>query len=1326
MIMRSSLRRKLRHKRQRNSLSFQQLEIRQLMAADSMLTATAPILSVEIPAKMVKSSDGESHMTMTGLHCGHQDPAILALVSDDQATHVSVTSGNWSDPSTWTNGVVPTAGAKVVIGNGQTVTIDGVVSESFKTIRIDGTLRFANDFNTQLKVDTLVSTCNGRLEIGTRANPISNDVTAKLIFADDGEIDRTWDPTLISRGAILMGQTEMAGAQTTDRVSLATQPSQGATMLQLSERVTNWKVGDEIVITGTQGSTSDEVRTISFINGATIGLSQPLQLDHIAPKSSLNVYVANKNRNIEVRSENTEVSRRGHIMFHHTNDVTIDNAGFYGLGRTDKSRDVNDIFFSYQRDQVGNYGSAPITYETTRNPEATNVRGRYVLHFHRGGVDPTSQAASVSGSVIDGGPGWGYVNHSSHVNFSNNIAYGIWGSAYYTEVGDEIGSFDNNIAIRTVSPTNPIDPEDGGINLEAGLDNQQFGISGDGFWLSGNMVSVTNNVSSGNSGHGIIFWNDGVVEEDKGRGTVKVSNITNGHLIPNRESIPVWWAPLAEVANNEISNSTIALLARYMHSDTYLGEGGSSYHTAPPQAYIDTLRPTFDGLKIWGSRNGINFNYSERLTLKNAEIVGIGAQYRYFANNVNTGVGLDMGNMVTRGPGRIENVSIEGFKMGMLAPRNDQWVVDNITLKNTTDMLIEEARSAPRTLTMSNINFGSLEGTAVADDSSNRKNILMQPFDFGLGVGQPYFFLLPDQITLDGQQIYWDIQRANFIPLPEAPDGNPQFQIPQEYVQKTNQQLQNTYGMSFGGNLIPAGAQQVSWIEGGKVGALSAANTNYPQLYDTTAAGEYPDDPPGGPIPELTGNFLKISNGETVILTQGNLNTTDTDTSFAGLTYTASQIQNGSFVHRDSPLTPITSFTHADVLGGVIRFVHDGNGTAPDYSISVSDGNTTTPLSSPTIEFDGEDIDDPAKTIEIGYSGTARGVNHRWTVVELPRSFKNPVVVAGGATRNGSHQGVVRIRNVESNSFEIRFQEWDYLDGFHAHEDIGFFVVEAGRHVLTDGTVLLAGTVQVRNETFSDVEFDSPFSSRPVVFSQVMTLNGGAAVTDRIRNVTNSGFEVQMQEEEAANHRHNEEKMGWVAIERGRASSGKTSLNALADSPFYHGSKHVTFGSLDGTTEPVVLSDMQTRNGSDTATIRHTRQAPQTVWLMVEEERSRDNEIGHTGEMVGVLAFEPGILVAKNESRSSSFARLAGSWSMMNFDTRSSRGIENDHVVSRKNTVSMPALELPEGLSGSSEPVQKSKMERADSMAETSSRKQKQDSLLTKDDAFAQLDMDVI
>lgn len=272
--------------------------------------------------------------------------------------------------------------------------------------------------------------------------------------------------------------------------------------------------------------------------------------------------------------------------------------------------------------------------------------------------------------------------------------------------------------------------------------------------------------------------------------------------------------------------------------------------------------------------------------------------------------------------------------------------------------------------------------------------------------------------------------------------------------------------------------------------------------------------------------------------------------------------------------------------------------------------------------------------IEIGFSGTAIDVTHEWTTVNLPRSFNNPVVVAGGSTRDGGHQGIVRVQNVTSDSFQIRFQEWDYRDGRHTTENIGYLVVEAGEHTLTDGTKLVAGTVALTNESSRTVNFGSSFGATPLVIAHSMTNNDAAAVVERIRNIGTDSFQIQLNEEEVADGIHGTETVGYIAIDQGAATSGETSLNAVTTgNTVTHQTTTVTFGSIDGSANPVILSDMQTRDGGDTAALRHRSQTSTSVTVWVEEEASRDSELNHTTEVAGVLALEPGILVAGSPLR---------------------------------------------------------------------------------------------
>lgn len=309
--------------------------------------------------------------------------------------------------------------------------------------------------------------------------------------------------------------------------------------------------------------------------------------------------------------------------------------------------------------------------------------------------------------------------------------------------------------------------------------------------------------------------------------------------------------------------------------------------------------------------------------------------------------------------------------------------------------------------------------------------------------------------------------------------------------------------------------------------------------------------------------------------------------------------------------------------GTVTYTPNSGYFGSDSFTYTVSDGELT---DTATVNLT---INEVSGTNEIGFAGTAIDVTHVWKTINLPVSFNNPVVVAGGSTRDGSHQGVVRVRNVTSDSFEIRFQEWDYRDGRHTTENIGYLVVEAGTHTLTDGTQLVAGTTTLTNESFKTINFETSFSATPLIIAHTMTNNDPSAVVERVRNITNSTFQMQFNEEEAADGIHGTETVGYIAIDQGNATSGDTVLNAVTTgNSVTHRTTTVDFGDIGGSANPVILSDMQTRDGGDASTLRHRSQTSTSVTVWVEEEKSSDNELNHTSEVAGVLAMEAGILVA--------------------------------------------------------------------------------------------------
>ncbi len=209
-------------------------------------------------------------------------------------------------------------------------------------------------------------------------------------------------------------------------------------------------------------------------------------------------------------------------------------------------------------------------------------------------------------------------------------------------------------------------------------------------------------------------------------------------------------------------------------------------------------------------------------------------------------------------------------------------------------------------------------------------------------------------------------------------------------------------------------------------------------------------------------------------------------------------------------------------------------------------------------------------------------VNHIWKKVTLRHQFQDPVVIVSPPTLKGRQPCVVRLRNVTSDSFELRIQEWDYLDQVHAVESVSYVVVEAGAHLLPDGTIWEAGRYGLSGTNqWRQVRFSSSFTGTPRVFQAVQTFNGVQAVTVREKGISVNGFSAALQEEEKLNDGHVPEVVGYLAVE---PDSSDALVKTLA-------CDH-NFEAIDANAQGQIH---------------------------VEEEQSRDRETLHVKEQVGIL-----------------------------------------------------------------------------------------------------------
>src|SRR6056297_585184 len=533
--------------------------------------------------------DHSMHMDDMGKMMEHGE--LLDLVPRAEATHIAIRSGDWFDPATWHNGLVPGDDAKVLIPKDISIRYNGESDASLFTLRVDGELSFATDMNTKMLIDTFVVDSSGRLEIGTKDNPVQRAFDTKIIFANNGDIDVSWDPTLLSRGLISHGQVDIHGEEKTEFLKVADAPMAGDTQIILSEIPENWSVGDTIVITGTHKEgwrwdgakmahfeSQDEEVTITAIDGNTITIGEPLKFDHDTPRDDLAAYVANMTRNITFTSEDGEASalhHRGHVMFMHNDDVDVRYAAFDDLGRTDKSRPAGDLDF----------------FDTIEAD--TNIKSRYSFHFHKTGTEIDNDPAFAIGNAVSGSPGWGFVHHSSHADFVKNVAFDVFGAAFAAEDGDETGIWRENLAIRSVG----VSSGDHAVKWSPDVERDDNGRTGEGFFFAGRLVEAMDNVAA-NTTHGFVWLTRGLRTDNN------AETLEHAEMAIGQNSIAPSKAPIQEFSGNEAFGTEHGLIV---------------VKASPFQGH--DFRTFIEDFVNWETRNGINLTYTSKYTLKDIDIL---------------------------------------------------------------------------------------------------------------------------------------------------------------------------------------------------------------------------------------------------------------------------------------------------------------------------------------------------------------------------------------------------------------------------------------------------------------------------------------------------------------------------------------------------------------------------------------------------------------------------------------------------------------------------------------------------------------------------------
>lgn len=631
--------------------------------------------------------------------------ALFALIDSADVTNVAVQDGLWSAPETWSTGAVPVAGDRVLIHHTVEVTYDLQSDTPLEWLRVDGVLNFQQDISTRLAVETLASDPRSTINLGTAAQPIDADEVAEiLIDTTGGPLSQIEDPTLIGRGFISHGRTNIYGAEKVEFTTLLGDAAAGEAFIELTDAVTpaGWRIGDTLLLAGTEVDASLlnnanqaaaivaadvdnarfrdellEITSMTVVNGRTrvffnnvtnqAAIDQGLATllwNHQRPDGEtfdadeLSINVANLTRNVVVRSSDPTVDNqaRGHFMVMHNVNAEIHHAQFRDLGRTDKRLVADDPA------AIGNFDGSPGT--------GTNPRGRYGLHMHRLGANSLAgPSATVAGNVVWGTPGWGIVHHDSHATVEDNVVFDVVGAGIVAEDGNELGLWRNNLVVKmTGDLVNNFD--DGAFFQTLRGPRFDLGFFGSGYWVQGGGfgIRLEDNIAASTNGPGfdIVHNTDGLANVEQ----ISVDLIEDPTV---RQAIAD--AGFDFVTPNNIPTRGIDGLIAYngfrgIHTWLHNRDSGDMEGTFTfPTFLAHDFRSTIENYTIWNVQSGIQNFYSTRFDFENGLIVGdVDDPVPYFASlgqqaNNSTGIGISHNHEEANNIS-FDGLRLEGFEYG--------------------------------------------------------------------------------------------------------------------------------------------------------------------------------------------------------------------------------------------------------------------------------------------------------------------------------------------------------------------------------------------------------------------------------------------------------------------------------------------------------------------------------------------------------------------------------------------------------------------------------------------------------------------------------------
>lgn len=396
-----------------------------------------------------------------------------------------ITSGLWSQYSTWPNGVKPTINDDVVVPEG--ITLTALDTCNAKSITVKGKLKAVNwqEGGAWANLTTnyiMVMGAKAIFEIGTKNAPYQSNRGFNLTLIGDNPNALVPNTSVSSKSIMVMNGATLSlhGKPKKSWSKIGAKALAGSNSITLSEAI-DWNVGDEIIITSNRKNLYEaEKRVITNVSTdlTTVSFAEPL----LYPRTGgLKTYTNNNGKSWEVdtRAEVGLLSR----------NITIQG---------DEYSEINGFggHIMIMNNAIGNASNV----ELFRMGQKSKL-GRYPWHWHLLG---------------QGGEGQFFTNSSVHRSYNraitihgtwgtlvdNNVAYDHIGHGIFLEDGSEINNtISNNLVLLTKRAASK---EEALLDTDFEPANDLQNSAPSSFWITNANNTFRNNIVAGSEG--TAYW----------------------------------------------------------------------------------------------------------------------------------------------------------------------------------------------------------------------------------------------------------------------------------------------------------------------------------------------------------------------------------------------------------------------------------------------------------------------------------------------------------------------------------------------------------------------------------------------------------------------------------------------------------------------------------------------------------------------------------------------------------------------------------------------------------------------------------------------------